>query len=44
MAQTTGLREKKAAAGMQIQEVFDLIKDDISAMEEGFRVNLNSNV
>jgi len=44
LVQTTGLKEKKAAASMQIQEVFDIIKDDISAMEQGFRVNLNSNV
>ena len=44
LVQTTGLKEKKAAASMQIQEVFDIIKDDISAMEQGFSVNLNSNV
>lgn len=29
---------------MQIQEVFDLIKDDITKMEDGFRENLNSDV
>ncbi len=29
---------------MHIQEVFDLIKDDVRKMEEGFRKNLNSDV
>lgn len=29
---------------MSMEEVFDLVRDDISAMEEGFRENLNSNV
>ncbi|HXI09767.1 MAG TPA: polyprenyl synthetase family protein [Thermodesulfobacteriota bacterium] len=29
---------------MQIQEVFDLIKDDIVKMEDGFKKNLNSDV
>ncbi|MBI5562991.1 MAG: polyprenyl synthetase family protein [Deltaproteobacteria bacterium] len=29
---------------MRIQEVFDLVKDDIGRMEEGFKKTLNSNV
>jgi octaprenyl-diphosphate synthase len=29
---------------MHIQEVFDLVKDDIKRVEEGFKKNLNSNV
>lgn len=29
---------------MSMEEVFDLVRDDISAMEDGFRENLNSNV
>ncbi|MBI5971209.1 MAG: polyprenyl synthetase family protein [Deltaproteobacteria bacterium] len=29
---------------MQIQEIFDLVKDDLMTMEEGFKRNLNSDV
>ncbi|MDP2690304.1 MAG: polyprenyl synthetase family protein, partial [Deltaproteobacteria bacterium] len=29
---------------MHIQEVFDLIRDDVRKMEEGFKKNLNSDV
>lgn len=33
-----------AGQGLQIQEVFDLIHDDIKRMEDGFRNSLSSNV
>jgi len=44
--QTTGLKERKTRESqvMHIEEVFDLIKDEIAAMEQGFKANLNSNV
>jgi len=37
-------RDKKDGAKMQIQEVFDLVKDDMKKVEAGFKKDLNSDV